>query len=211
MIGIGVKDVSSRLINAYFQNLLGFRKEETILLRNEYFRRYGLIVEGLVSNYQVDPLEFNSMVDDALPFDSLIRPNPELRQLLEETDKENFRLSLLSHVYITHVKRVARLLGVEDLFEGAIYCDYSKEPLVCKPQSAMFETAMRVAGVKRCSDCYLIDDSYRNCQGAESFGWTAVHLVEKGIAKELVFRHQIRSLEELREISPGWFKGQANR
>ncbi|KAI1032841.1 hypothetical protein LB504_006256, partial [Fusarium proliferatum] len=171
---------------------------------------HGLIVEGLVSNYQVDPLEFNSMVDDGVPFDSLIKPNPELRQLLEEIEKENFRLSLLSHVHITHVKRVIRLLGVEDLLEGAIYCDYSKKPLVCRPQSAIFETAMRVAAIKRCSDCYLIDDSYRNCQGAESFGWTAVHLVEKGIAKEPVFRHQIRSLKELREIFPGGFKGQAN-
>lgn len=54
------------------------------------------------------------------------------------------------------------------------------------------------------------DDSYRNCQGAESFGWTAVHLVEKGIAKEPVFRHQIRCLKELREIFLGGFKGQAN-
>ncbi|KAF5693415.1 pyrimidine 5 nucleotidase [Fusarium globosum] len=92
MIGIGVKDVSSRLINAYFQSRLGFSKEETILLRNEYSRSYGLIVEGLVSNYQVDPLEFNSMVDDALPLDSLIKPNPELRQLLEEIGKGKFRL-----------------------------------------------------------------------------------------------------------------------
>ncbi|RBA09767.1 hypothetical protein FPRO05_05703 [Fusarium proliferatum] len=155
---IGVKDVFSRLINAYFQSRLGFSKEETILLRNEYFRSYGLIMEGLVSNYQVDPLEFNSMVDDALPFDSLIKLNPELRQLREEIDKGKFKLWLFSNAHITHVKRVVRLLGVEDLFEGAIYCDYSKEPLVCKPQSAMFETAMRVAGPKRCSDCYLIGE-----------------------------------------------------
>ncbi|KAF5536447.1 pyrimidine 5 nucleotidase [Fusarium phyllophilum] len=110
MIGIGVKDVSSRLINAYFQNRLGFSKEETILLQGEYFKSYGLIVEGLASNYQIDPLDFNSMVDDALPLDSLIKPNPELRQLLEEIDKEKFRLWLLSNAHITHVKRVVSSL-----------------------------------------------------------------------------------------------------
>ena len=49
-----------------------------------------------------------------------------------------------------------RLLGVEDMFEGLTYCDYAAERIICKPFPAMYEKAMREAGVEDVRDCYFV-------------------------------------------------------
>ena len=47
-------------------------------------------------------------------------------------------------------------LGIEDLFEGITYCDYSAERLLCKPHLEMFAKAMREAGVDDVKDCFFV-------------------------------------------------------
>lgn len=100
-------------------------------------------------------MEFNTLVDDALPLDGVITPDPALQNLLEDMDKNKIKLWAFTNAYVTHAKRVLRLLGVEDLFEGVTYCDYAEWPLVCKPMGEMFEKAEREAGVGR-GECYFV-------------------------------------------------------
>lgn len=94
-------------------------------------------------------MEFNSLVDDALPLDGVITPDPALKKLLEDMDKKKIKLWAFTNAYVTHAKRVLSLLGVEALFEGVTYCDYGEWPLVCKPMGEMFEKAEMEAGVKK--------------------------------------------------------------
>jgi pyrimidine and pyridine-specific 5'-nucleotidase len=49
-----------------------------------------------------------------------------------------------------------RLLGVDNLFEGLTYCDYSQVPFVCKPQKGMFLKAMKEAGISDVSKCFFV-------------------------------------------------------
>jgi pyrimidine and pyridine-specific 5'-nucleotidase len=76
--------------------------------------------------------------------------------LLEDIDKSKVKLWLLTNAHITHGKRVVKLLGIEDLFEGITYCDYSQEVLIAKPQKEMFEKAMKEAGAQDVGDCYFV-------------------------------------------------------
>ena len=94
-------------------------------------------------------MEFNTLVDDALPLDGVITPDPALKNLLEDMDKKKIKLWAFTNAYVTHAKRVLRLLGVEGLFEGVTYCDYGEWPFVCKPMGEMFEKAEREAGVTK--------------------------------------------------------------
>jgi pyrimidine and pyridine-specific 5'-nucleotidase len=57
-----------------------------------------------------------------------------------------------------------------------------------------------------------IDDSYNNCKGAHALGWTVVHLVEPSVPLPAhpACDYTIRSLEELRDIFPQFFKHQLN-
>jgi pyrimidine and pyridine-specific 5'-nucleotidase len=139
--------------------------EDAIRLHAKYYQEYGLAIEGLVRHHKVDALEYNAKVDDALALEDVIKPNPALRQLLQDIDRSKVRLWLFTNAYITHGKRVIRLLDVEDQFEGITYCDYGSEKFYCKPHVEMFEKAMKEAGVNSVKNCYFVGRSYRLLMG----------------------------------------------
>ncbi|KAI1205689.1 pyrimidine 5-nucleotidase [Annulohypoxylon truncatum] len=203
-----VHDLMADLIDVYFATHLGLPEEEAVKLHKEYYKNYGLAIEGLVRHHQIDPLDYNAKVDDALPLEGIIKQNPQLRKLLEDIDTSKVKLWLLTNAYVTHGRRVVKLLGIDDLFEGLTYCDYSQVPIICKPHKDMFAKAMKEAGVDRAEDCYFVDDSYANAVGAQQLGWTSAHLVEEGlpVPATQASKYQIRHLEELREVFPQFFK-----
>ncbi|PWW73154.1 pyrimidine 5-nucleotidase [Tuber magnatum] len=204
-----VHDMMRELINKYFRERLQLDPKDAETLHETYYKTYGLAIEGLVRYHKIDPLEYNSVVDDALPLDQVLHSDPELRKLISDIDRTKVRLWLFTNAYITHAKRVVKLLGIEDLFDGITYCDYAQENLVCKPQIEMFEKAMREASITDRSRCYFVDDTTINCQAAVSFGWeNTVRKLEPGDPEPsaLAAKHNIRSLEELRNLYPEFFK-----
>lgn len=142
----------------YFEDHLSLSQKDANNLHMRYYKDYGLAIEGLVRYHKVDPLEYNRKVDDALPLEDIIKPNPQLRKLLEDIDRSKVRLWLFTNAYITHGKRVVRLLEVDDLFEGITYCDYGAERFICKPNREMYAKAMKEAGVSAMSDCYFVGE-----------------------------------------------------
>ncbi|CEL07004.1 hypothetical protein ASPCAL10170 [Aspergillus calidoustus] len=205
---IKVQEVLSGLIDNYFEKHLGLSREQAVFLLREYYKHYGQAIEGLVRRHQIDPMEYNANVDDALPLENMINPDPKLRRLLEDIDRDKVRLWLVTNAYKTHGERVVKLLGVDDLFEGLTYCNYAEIPFICKPHIDMFKKAMREAGVQRNGSCYFVDDSYNNCAGARQAGWIAAHLIEEGlpIPATPACQYQIHNLEELRSVYPQFFK-----
>ncbi|KAF7872349.1 hypothetical protein EAF04_003272 [Stromatinia cepivora] len=202
-----VHDHMTALIDAYFMKHLELSREDAYNLHQEYYKTYGLAIEGLVRHHKIDALEYNRQVDDAVPLETILSPDPKLRKLLEDIDRSKVKLWLFTNAYVTHGRRVVRLLGVEDLFEGMTYCDYAQEKMICKPYKESFEKAMREAGVKEYKDCYFVDDSLINCEAAYKLGWTAAHLVEEGVKSppKPVANFQISTLEELRTVYPQFF------
>ncbi|KAN0104688.1 pyrimidine 5-nucleotidase [Hyaloscypha variabilis] len=200
----------TELIDQYFIRHLELSREDAYKLHQEYYKTYGLAIEGLVRHHKIDPLEYNRQVDDALPLESIIFPDPDLRKLLQDIDKSKVKLWLFTNAYITHGKRVVRLLGIDDLFEGLTFCDYAQETMICKPHPEMFQKAMKEANVKETKDCYFVDDSFLNCKKADELGWSVAHLVEEGepLPATKACKYQIRHLEELRAVFPQVFKAQ---
>ena len=146
----------ANLIDQYFSTHLNLKWEDAVKLHQEYYTNYGLAIEGLVRHHQIDPLDYNSKVDDALPLENIIKFDPELRKLIEDIDKSKVKLWLFTNAYVTHAKRVVRLLGIDDLFDGLTFCNYGATPFLCKPQTGMFEKAMKEAGVSTVGDCYFV-------------------------------------------------------
>jgi pyrimidine and pyridine-specific 5'-nucleotidase len=151
-----VHDVMQDLIDKFFIQHLSLSAEDALMLHQKYYREYGLAIEGLYRHHKILPLEFNREVDDALPLDEILKPDPELRQLLERFDKTKVKMWLFTNAHITHGKRVVRLLGIEDCFEGITYCDYAATELVCKPRSEMFEKAEKEANAPGVHQCYFV-------------------------------------------------------
>ena len=220
----------SKLIDEYFMKHLNLDQSEAFRLHQEYYKNYGLAIEGLVRHHEIDPLEYNRQVDDALPLEDILSPAPdlELRKLLEQIDKSKVKMWLFTNAYVNHGKRVVNILGIEDLFEGLTYCDYGANPLLCKPAEAMFRKAMREAGVEKMEDCWFIgmfekatidtfrsltkilDDSSLNCVAAKKLGWSVAHLVEgSGDYQQPADSNapiRLSSLQQLKDVFPQFFK-----
>lgn len=146
----------AELIDHYFAKHLAIPFDEAVRLHRDYYTNYGLAIEGLVRHHQIDPLEYNAEVDDALPLQDIIRPNAELRKLLGDIDRSKVKMWLFTNAYATHGRRVVKLLGIEDLFDGLTFCDYAEQPLICKPHPEMYKKAMREACVHRPQDCFFV-------------------------------------------------------
>ncbi|KAE9969618.1 hypothetical protein BLS_005300 [Venturia inaequalis] len=207
-----IQNIMGDLINEYFQNHLSLPATEASALHTKYYHSYGLAIRGLVRHHQVDALDFNSKVDDAIPLEKFLSPNPQLQAFLSSFDPKKVKLWLLTNAHVTHGKRVVRLLGVEDFFEGITYCDYAEAAttgrLLAKPERGMWEKAMREANVQKVEDCYFVDDSYINSKGAAEMGWKAIHFVEKelDLPEPPASQYRIRELEEIRNVFPQFFK-----
>ncbi|WEW57291.1 Putative suppressor of disruption of TFIIS [Emydomyces testavorans] len=195
-------------VHQFFVKHLSLSIEDAIMLHDRYYKEYGLAIEGLTRHHKIDPLEFNSKVDDALPLDAILKFDPALRRLLEDFDTSKVKLWLFTNAYVSHGKRVVKLLAVEDIFEGMTYCDYANPPLICKPDMRMFEKAEREANAPAIDKCYFVDDSHLNCRHANARGWTTVHFVEPDlpVPQTPASNFMIRNLEELRELFPQFFK-----
>jgi pyrimidine and pyridine-specific 5'-nucleotidase len=148
-------------LDKYFETHLSLSTAEANALHFKYYKEYGLAIEGLVRHHKVDALEYNRKVDDALPLEDVIKPNPELRKLLEDIDRSKIRMWLFTNAYVTHGKRVVKLLGIDDLFEGMTFCDYGAAPFACKPHPEMFNKAMKEAGIEDNSKCYFVGELHR--------------------------------------------------
>ena len=144
------------MIDKYFATHLALSAADAEMLHMKYYEDYGLAISGLVMHHKIDPLKYNREVDDALPLDGLLTPNPELRKLLEDLDTSIVKPWLFTNGYITHALRVVKLLGIDDLFEGITFCDYSQMPFICKPLPEMYEKAEREAGARSSEDCYFV-------------------------------------------------------
>ena|ERR1700753_2302162 len=140
----------------YFQTHLHLSHQEAYDLHNKYYKEYGLAILGLVHHHQVDAMDFNAKVDDALPLEDILKPDTNLRKLLQEIDTTKVKLWLLTNAYVTHGMRVVKLLGIDDLFEGITYCDYTKQDIIAKPHVEMYKKAMTDAGVDDVENCYFV-------------------------------------------------------
>ena len=202
-----IQELMQELIDSYFVRHLSLPAADARTLHARYYKDYGLAISGLVKHHTIDPLAYNREVDDALPLDDVIKPDLQLRKLLEDIDRSKVKLWLFTNAYITHARRVVRLLGVEDCFEGVTYCDYAAKVLLAKPHKEMFDKAEREAGATLGKECYFVDDSALNCRHATERGWTVVHKLEEedSAPESKAGRYQIRHLEEMRSIFPQFF------
>ncbi|KAF4486215.1 Suppressor of disruption of TFIIS [Colletotrichum fructicola Nara gc5] len=90
-------DLVSDLIDEYFEKHLSLTREEAVKLHHQYHTDYGHSIEGLVRHHKIDPIEYNAQVDDALPLEDILKPDVQLRKLLEDVDTSKVRLWLLTN------------------------------------------------------------------------------------------------------------------
>lgn len=207
-----IHDLMQVYIRKYIKSHLNVNENEAKQLNEKYYKEYGLAIQGLVYFHKIDAMQYNQEVDDSLPLHKILKPDPELREMILNLKKSAKvkRLWLFTNAYKTHGLRVIRLLGLADLFDGLTFCDYSKqERFICKPDPRIFEKALHDAGVKDPRNAYFVDDSYKNCQTAINLGFNkVVNVVEDENKLELVPKNclYIKTVHDLPKVLPELFE-----
>ena len=210
-----IHDLMQIYIHRYFKKHLHLNDKDARDLHMHYYKQYGLALEGLVRLHKVDAMEYNRVVDDALPLDRILVPNPELRDSLLKMKKSGKveRLWLFTNAYKNHGLRVIELLGLGDIFDGMTYCDYNEFPLICKPMEPSFEKAFKESGAVTKENLYFIDDSEINVKAARKFDWeNVIQYIERDsdLPKDLsaypaLGIHVVRNILDLEAVCPELF------
>ncbi|KAG0310572.1 hypothetical protein BGZ99_000297 [Dissophora globulifera] len=187
-------------IEQYFRDS-GIPHDEVETLAYRYYVDYGLAIRGLVEKHpEIDVRDYNDKVDGALPLERVLRKDPALREMILSMNVG--KKWLFTNAGESHAKRVISILGLDGVFQGMTFCDYTHPRFVCKPDQKAFEKAMREAGVQDPSLCYFVDDSLPNIERASAVGWTAVHVEESLPADAKTGSLRIRSVLDLPSVLP---------
>ena len=176
----GIDELMAKRIEMFFIINLKLPKEESQILGARFYRDYGLAIKGLIKHFSIDPLEYDRFVDGGLPLDEILKPSPNLKNLLNRLSQKG-SCWIFTNAGKSHALRVLSLLEIKSFFSGVIYCDYSEENFPAKPDRLAFTRAMKCAGVDDPKRCYFFDDSITNIRTAQVIGWNVVYINEDSL------------------------------
>ena len=178
-------------INRYMTEVVGIPACEVDLLRREYWRLYGVTLQGLIRHHQVDPEDYLHYVHN-VDVNSTLGPDPLLRNVLSALPQ---RKAVFTNGSSCHAERVLSALGIEDVFEE-IY-DIRVAEYLPKPWTEPYLAVLDKLGTSA-KDCIMIEDSRDNLETAKNLGMGTI-LVGRGLTPKFVDVH----LESARHISQG--------
>ena len=190
----GLWQCISHRINQFLVERLNMPLEAAHELRQSYLESYGTTLNGLLQNHDIDPLDYLDFVHE-IPIESMIKPDPSLRQILNQVTPARF---IFTNASQQHAERVLNHLNILDLFKGIIdiiTLGYANKPL---PES--YQKALTIAGNPRPEKCMIIDDRIANLIPAKDFGMTTV-LVGNGQAKAVDY--YLPTIHKILEQVPG--------
>ncbi|EFN58075.1 hypothetical protein CHLNCDRAFT_11898, partial [Chlorella variabilis] len=189
-------------IRHYMAERLGIPADEVAEQCADLYLNYGTTLAGLVANgHAVDYADWHAAVHASLPYESYLRPDPALRDLLDSIPLPKY---IFTNADAAHAARCLGLLGVAGCFAGVIAFEEVQAaaaaaglahhgcPVVCKPNRQAFELAMQLAGGLQPSTTLWLDDSARNITTGHKLGMYSVLVGRTGArggAQALVIRH----------------------
>ncbi|GIL70870.1 hypothetical protein Vretimale_3926 [Volvox reticuliferus] len=178
-----VADIVRQRIQDYMVQKLGIPEDEVAAKTTELYLAYGTTLAGLVaSGYRIDYNDWHEFVHQgALDYDTLLQPDPSLRDILCSIDLPKYILTNANRV---HTERVLARLGLSDCFQGLFYFENVMElaaahgfdvshGVLCKPNPRIYQLVAEQLGVGL-SDVIFFDDSARNLASAHGLGTTTV-------------------------------------
>lgn len=206
---------SDSVVQKYMQKVLEMSSKEARRLFNYYDAKYqGQILQGLVNHHKVDPVQFETWIDDEAKLELALQPDEGVIATLSKSAARNW---IFTNSGKDHAVRVIKALGIMPFIEAVIYLDYSstkKPPL--KPHLEAFGLAMKYARVTMPAHCILVDDILANASGACRAGWKSIHFCEPDFCEfqprfgkrsfdQCDTPPKIRSIIQMEELFPDLF------
>ncbi|NOY98498.1 MAG: pyrimidine 5'-nucleotidase [Chloroflexi bacterium] len=155
-------------IDLYMHERLGISWDDIPNLRRQYFETYGTTLRGIQINFDVDEADYLAFVHD-LPLAAYLKPDPELRAVLEQLPARKF---IFTNADAAHARRVLDILQVADCFDDIL--DVHAVAPYTKPQPEAFRRALEIAGESSPHRCVMIDDLPRTTRAARELGFFSI-------------------------------------
>ena len=168
-------------INRYMTEIVGIPAPEVDAMRREYWRLYGVTLQGLIRHHGVDPEDYLDYVHD-VDVNSRLGPDPALREALAALPQ---RKAVFTNGSTCHASRVLSALGIEDIFEE-VY-DIRVAAYLPKPWPEPYHAVLKKLGADP-QRCIMIEDSRENLQTAKKLGMGTI-LVGSGQTPDFVDVH----------------------
>ena len=178
-------------INRYMTEIVGIPAPEVDALRRDYWRLYGVTLQGLIRHHAVDPEDYLLYVHD-IDVPSRLSPDLVLREVLNSLPQ---RKAVFTNGSLCHAGRVLAALGIEDMFER-VY-DIRVAAYQPKPYPAPYHAVLAELGTTA-ERCIMIEDSRDNLHTAKQLGMGTI-LVGDGHTPDYVDVH----LENARQLHTG--------
>lgn len=190
----GLWEAIRQRMSFYMHERLGLSWDIIPALRRHYFETYGTTLRGLQIHHQVDADDYLAYVHD-LPLHEFIKPDPELRQMIQSLPLKRF---IFTNADRNHALRVLQTLDLADCFEGII--DVRAIHFYCKPEPQAYQIALEIAQATDPQRCIYLDDSLRNLTVARQMGFFTIFVGQEGETPQVDLC--LRQVKELRQKMP---------
>ncbi len=158
----------NRSMTEYVATLLGVDEGDANMLREQYWRRYGATLLGLIRHHGVDPHHFLRETHRFPDIGPMVVGRRELRHVLRRLPG---RKIVFSNAPERYAEAVLRTLGIRDLFDDVFSIERTRfRP---KPQAHGFLQLLHEHRL-RASRCIMVEDSLENLHTARRLGMKTV-------------------------------------
>jgi putative hydrolase of the HAD superfamily len=171
---LGIFEMVVERIRNYMEDRMGFEKNLARELRQEYIRKYGSTLRGLMIHQNINPEDYLEYVHD-VGVEEKLSINPALAQLLESIP---FDKAVFTSGHRPHALKVLRCLGVEQFFPRIF--DITFTNYIPKPNPEPYCQILDFLGMKG-QECMMVEDLPANLQPAKELGMATV-LVDQNLS-----------------------------
>jgi putative hydrolase of the HAD superfamily len=193
---LGIFDMVVERIRHYMEKRMGFEKNLARELRQEYIRKYGSTLRGLMIHQNISPEDYLEYVHD-VGVEDKVSPNPDLGELLQSIP---IGKAIFTSGHRPHALKVLRCLGVEQYFPRIFDITFTR--YIPKPNPEAYCQVLESLGLEGPA-CMMIEDLPANLKPAKEMGMTTVLVDQdlKGIQEMDGFvDHEIRDILELGKL-----------
>jgi putative hydrolase of the HAD superfamily len=185
----------NRAMTEYLQNELGLDAEAAGALRQQYWRRYGATLLGLMRHHAVDPRHFLWQTHQFPELKRMLVREPLLRSTLRRLPGRKF---VFSNAPVHYSRAVLKALAIADLF-GAVF-SIERTRFRPKPDVHGFLRVAR-ANHLRPQRCIMVEDTLANLRTAKKLGMKTVWVSRERCVPRYV-DVRIANLSELQRALP---------
>ncbi len=190
---LGIFELVIERIRGYMESQMGFEKSLAQKLRQEYLRKYGSTMRGLMIHHNLNVDAFLEYVHD-VGVEKKLSPNPALAGLLESITQDK---CIFTSGHRPHAQKVLRCLGVAKHFPQIF--DITFTHFIPKPNPEPYHQVLEFLGIDG-KQCMMIEDLPANLQPAKEMGMTTVLVGQKADGFDGIVDFEIGDILDLQKV-----------